>query len=158
MEYLSVVENEYEIERNKKGSFENRAGIFFALIGAICVYLFDKIKINELVQLLYTPLNIVILLKFIFGCMVYISLSFTLICLIKTITVRQHNNFEVKSIDEVLIAEDRMSALARIIFTYRDIIVQHREINEKRAETFKKSLYGVIIMLIAMVLCISLWE
>ncbi len=155
-EYFEVVRNEYEMERNKKLSFESRAGIFFALIGTVSVFLFDKVQIKEIVTLFSVPLTFSIWLKITTGFLVYLSLAFTMLFLIKTITVKQHNNFEVKNIDEVLLAEKRIDALARIIFTYRDIICQHRQINEDRAKTFKLSLYGVIIMLVSAIMYISL--
>lgn len=155
-EYFEVVRNEYEMERNKKLSFESRAGIFFALIGTVSVFLFDKVQIKEIVTLFSVPLTFSIWLKITTGFLVYLSLAFTMLFLIKTITVKQHNNFEVKNIDEVLLAEKRIDALARIIFTYRDIICQHRQINEDRAKTLKLSLYGVIIMLVSAIMYISL--
>ena len=155
-EYFEVVRNEYEMERNKKLSFESRAGIFFALIGTVSVFLFDKVQIKEIATLFSVPLTFSIWLKITTGFLVYLSLAFTMLFLIKTITVKQHNNFEVKNIDEVLLAEKRIDALARIIFTYRDIICQHRQINEDRAKTFKLSLYGVIIMLVSAIMYISL--
>ena len=155
-EYFEVVKNEYEIERNKKVSFENRAGIFLALIGTIGVFLFDKVQIKEIIPLFSVPLTFGVLMKIISCFLVYLSLAFTMLYLIKTITVKQHNNFEVRSIDEVLLAEKRINALARIIFTYRDIIGQHRQVNEDRAKTFRLSLYGLVVMLIATVIYISL--
>lgn len=155
-EYFEVVKNEYEIERNKKVSFENRAGIFLALIGTIGVYLFDKVQIKEIIPLFSIPLTFGILMKIISCFLVYLSLAFTMLYLIKTITVKHHNNFEVRNIDEVLLAENRINALTRIIFTYRDIICQHRQVNEDRAKTFRLSLYGVVVMLIATVIYISL--
>ena len=43
LEYLDIVKSEYETERNKKQSFENRAGLIMALLGAICIFLFEKV-------------------------------------------------------------------------------------------------------------------
>ena len=42
--YLEIVRSEYETERNKKQSFENRAGLIMALLGAICIFLFEKLN------------------------------------------------------------------------------------------------------------------
>lgn len=155
-EYFEVVKNEYEIERNKKISFENRAGVFLALIGTVSVFLFDKVQIKEIISLFHVPLTFIIWLKIVAGFCVYLTLTFAMLCLIQTITVKQHHNFEVKNIDESLLAENRLNAMAKIIFTYRDIICQHRQVNEKRAKTFKLSLYGVVIMLISAVVYISI--
>ena len=50
LEYLEVVKSEYNNERQKKGSFESRAGISFAFIGTLCVFLLDEIKISDIIR------------------------------------------------------------------------------------------------------------
>ena len=82
-EYLDIVRSECENERNKKVSFENRAGIFLALIGSFCVYLFDKIPFKDIFGMYNSTLSFNILIQIISGAMVYIALMFTLFCLIK---------------------------------------------------------------------------
>jgi len=44
LECLEVVMSEYKIERDKKQSFETRAGIIMALLGATCGIFFKTIK------------------------------------------------------------------------------------------------------------------
>lgn len=156
VEYLDIVKSEYETERNKKQSFENRAGLIMALLGAICIFLFEKVQLRAVFALMTIPLTFVDFLKIISGLGVYIGFLFTMIMIIQTITVKQHNNFEVKSIDEILLAEQRLPALCKIIFTYRDIIVQHRTLNETRATAFRKSLYGISATLISIIVYITL--
>lgn len=155
-EYLEIVKNEYETERNKKQSFENRAGLIMALLGAICIFLFEKVELSDIIALMTISLTFTDLIKIISGLAVYGSFIFTIIMIIKTINVKQHSNFEVKSIDEILLAEQRLVALCKIIFTYRDIIIQHRELNEKRAFAFRMSLYGISITLISIIVYITL--
>ncbi|MBQ9112006.1 MAG: hypothetical protein IJY08_00320 [Clostridia bacterium] len=155
-EYLEIVRSEYEIERNKKQSFENRAGLIMALVGAICIFLFEKVQLKEIFALMTAPLTFIDLTKIVSGLVVYGSFLFTIIMSIKTISVNKHNNFEVKRIDEELLSEQRAAALSRVIFTYRDIIVQHRELNEKRAKAFRKSLYGMAVTLVAVIIYITL--
>lgn len=155
-EYLDIVRSEYEIERSKKQSFENRAGLIMALIGATCIFVFEQVDLGNVFSLLFEPMTFVVFLKIISGVGVYVGFAFTMYMIIKTISIRQHNNFEVKNIDEELLGEKRVSALVRIIKTYRDIIIQHRNLNEKRADTFRKSLYGVTATLIAVVVYVTL--
>ncbi len=155
-EYFDIVKNEYEIERNKKQSFENRAGLILALLGAVGIFLFEHIDLKEVIILVTKSLNFLELMRIVLGFSIYISFLFTMVMIIKTITVKQHHNFEVKNIDEELIMEERTSSLIRLIFTYRDIIIQHRELNEIRAKTFRKSLYGICVTLITVIIYISL--
>ena len=103
-----------------------------------------------------TPLTFIELAKIISGLTVYVCFAFTMVMIVLTIIVKQHNNFEVRNIDETLLGEQRLLALCKIIFTYRDIIVQHRELNEKRAKAFRKSLYGICATLISVIIYISL--
>jgi len=155
-EYLDIVKSEYEIERNKKASFENRAGIILALLGAICIFLFEKVKIDEIIKLMKVSMTFIILIKIVSGFLVYGGFIFTMIMILETIIVKKHQNFEVKNINERLLAEKRIDALAKIIFTYRDIIVQHREMNEKRAKSFRRSLYGCLVTLVFTIIYISI--
>lgn len=156
VEYLEVVKSEYENERNKKQSFENRAGLIMALLGAICIFLFEQVKLSGIFQLMVAPINFLVLLKITSGLLVYISFGFTMVMIIKTIIVQKHDNFEVKGINEALLVEHRIGALCRIIFTYRDIISQHRERNELRAKAFRDSLYGVSVTLISIIVYVSI--
>ena len=156
VEYLDIVKSEYENERNKKQSFENRAGLIMALLGAICIFLFEKVQLKDIFSLMVIPLTFLDFIKIISGLAVYIGFLFTMIMIIKTIIVKQHHNLEVKSINETLLAEQRIVALCKLIFTYRDIILQHRDLNEKRAKAFRKSLYGISVTLISVIIYITL--
>lgn len=155
-EYLEIVRSEYETERNKKQSFENRAGLIMALLGAICIFLFEKVKLQDIISLMNTPLTFLELAKIISGLAVYVCFTFTMIMIVLTIIVKQHENFEVRNIDEALLGEQRIYALCRIILTYKSIIIQHRELNEKRAAAFRKSLYGICSTLVSIIVYISL--
>lgn len=151
-EYLEVVKSEYDIERAKKESFENRAGIVLALIGTLAIFVLEVVKLDEILSLFSTTLTFWIFLKIVSGLSVYGGFVFTVVNVFHTISTKQHPNFEVKSIDESLLQENRMNALARLILTYKNIIIEHRELNENRAKTFKKSLLGCIISIIALVI------
>lgn len=143
VEYLDIVRSEYEIERAKKQSFEDRAGLVMALAGALCIFLFEKVQLTDVSLLMMDVLTFFSFVKIITGWGVYLGFIFTMIMLIKTINVKKHSSFEVKNINDLLLGESRIVALCKIIFTYRDIILQHREMNEKRASAFRYSLYGI---------------
>ena len=156
LEYLEVVKSEYNNERQKKGSFESRAGISFAFIGTLCVFLLDEIKISDIIKIFNIPMTFIDFLKITSGLLVYLSLLISMFYLIKTIRTSQHSNFETNRIDEVLLAENRTDGVAKIIFTYRDVIKQHREANEKRAKYYQISLYSIAAMLISIIFYINI--
>lgn len=154
-EYLNIVRGEYEIERNKKQSFENRAGLILALVGAMCIFVFEQINLKTIFLLTGEPLTFVLLLRIISGVGVYVGFALTFVNVVRTINVKQYENFEVKSIDEELLGQPRAVALVQIIFTYRDIVTQHRTMNEKKAKTLRYSLYGIVVTLVAVVVYIT---
>lgn len=155
-EYFDIIKSEYETERNKKQSFESRAGLIMALLGAICIFLFEKVQLKDIFSLMTVPLTFLDFAIILSGLGVYVCFLFTMLMIIKTITIKQHDNFEVRSIDEALLREHRLTALCKIIFTYRDIIIQHRTLNELRAKDFRKSLYGISATLIFVIVFITI--
>lgn len=156
VEYFDIVKTEYDIERNKKQSFENRTGLIMALLGAVCIFLFEQVNLKDVLSLMVLPLNFLDMIKILSGLAVYVGFLFTMIMNIKTIIVKPHDNFEVKNINEELLVEQRLIALCRIVKTYRDIIIQHRKLNEERAKTLRKSLYGISITIVAVIIYITL--
>lgn len=155
-EYLEIMKNEYEIERNKKQSFESRSGLLLTLLSAICIFYFQNIKIADIINLFSQALTFILLLKIIVGCLVYFSFFFTFLAIIKTLRSKKHFNFEIKNINESLLAESRKDALARLIFTYRNIIVQHRSLNETRSNWYLASLYSTFVLLVSTLLYTSI--
>lgn len=155
-EYLDVVKSEYEIERSKKQSFESRSGLLLTLLGAIAIFYFQSIKLSDIFILLSKPLTFILLVKILSGCITYGTFIFTFISIIKTISAKKYDNFETEGINEQLLVENRINALARLIFTYREIIKQHRISNEKRAKWYIASLNSMLILLLSTILYISL--
>lgn len=155
-EYFEIVNIEYQNERNKKQSFESRAGLLLTLLSAICIFYFQSIKIKDVVLLFNQTLTFALLIKIISGIMIYVLFVLTFIAIIKTIATKRHNNFDVNNINEALLAEKKMDALARLIFTYCTIIKQHREINESRAKWYKIALCCTFGLLIATIIFTSL--
>lgn len=156
IEYIDVVKSEYENERNKKQSFENRAAPILTLLGAISFFILDAIHLKDIFLLMTLNLNFLSLVQIISGLLVYFAFLYSMIMIIETINIAQHNNFEIKNINESILIESRITAICKIIFTYRDIIIQHRELNEKRAQAFRKSLYGITTMFISVIIYISI--
>ena len=155
-ECLSVVKSEYETERNKKQSFEIRVGLIMTLAGSLMLVFLGQIQLKDVFPLMTDILTFINLIKIIAGWLVYLGFGYTMWMLVKTINVKPHDNFAVHLINESLLKEQRTLVLKRIIFTYRDLILQHRTINEKRAESFKRSLYSILVTFISGIVYITL--
>ena len=72
LEYLEIFKMEYEREFNKKQSFDNRAGLILTLLGAISIFLFEHIKINEIITLIKFPISFLNIIKAFSGLTVYV--------------------------------------------------------------------------------------
>lgn len=155
-EYLEVVKSEYQIERNKKQSFETRSGLLLTLLGAMSIFYFQSVKLTDIIHLFSQPLTFMLLMKILAGCCMYGAFVFSYIAILKTISARRHDNFETNGINEKLLLEDRLNALTRIIFTYREIIAQHRLSNEKRAKWYISSLKSTLVLLLSTIIYTSL--
>lgn len=164
IEYIKVVENEYTAERNKKNSFEMRAGFLFTFLGAIIIFLIQKVPFKTIVlgftmetcNCFLIIKSICVIIKSICGAFVYFFLVLTIIKLIELVNVKQHKNFEVKEIDENLLSQSKIEALYRLIVTYRDCIIHFREQNEKRAAALKRVLYYEFLMLAFLVIFVNI--
>lgn len=151
-EYLEIVKSEYEHELIKKQSFENRAGLILAFLGAVSVYLFENIHLKSILPLLSTSLTFLTFIEIVSLLGIYFAFIFTMYKVLSTISTKLLDNFQVKNIDEDLILEERFASLCRCIFTYRDIIIQNRELNEKKACSYKQSLYGISVMFVSIII------
>lgn len=154
-ECFDIVKSEYKIERNKKQSFENRAGFIITFLGVICVFLLGEVQLKEVFSLKTVSLTFLDFVKILSGLMVYACILFTMVMLIKTITIKPHANFDVRSINETLLEKERLTVLREIIFAYKKIIIQHRTQNELRAKDFRNSLYGLSATLIFIIIYIT---
>lgn len=148
---LEIVQKEYEIERAKRQSFETRAGIIITLLAAICVFMFEQINLIEIVCSFELPLTLHILLYDLSAAGVYVCFGFALYYAIKTIDVKVYNNFNVSAINEGFMGKPRLEGCIEITKSYRDIVIQHRQVNADSAKSLSNSfkcVIGVIVFLI----------
>lgn len=156
-EYIKVVENEYNAERNKKNSFETRAGILLTFLGAIIVFLMEKIHLlNTAFRFTAEECSCLLNLKSLIGLLVYVFLGLAIHKLIELISVRPHDSFDVSEIDEELLTNNKLEALCKLMFTYRDIVVSFRKQNEQRASALKFALYCVFSTLVCAVFYVNI--
>ncbi len=154
-EYLQTVKMEYGFERNKKVSFENRAGIMLTVYGGLALILFEKVKIRSIVDMFNINLTLLKLVNIISGILVYIFFTISLFLLSKIISVDKYRNFEVDQIDEKLMSEDNYIGTARLVLTYKEIILSHRTINEKKATNLKNAIRLILATLLSLMIYLS---
>ena len=153
-EYLEVFKKEYEFERVKKQSFENRAGIILTLITGIFTFLIKDLEVSSSFIKIFKAENLTIIsfLEFFDIIAMYTFFAFTSFYLIKIISIRSHDVYDVNC--EINYKENYNIILNDLLFNFKEIVNSHRENNEKRANYFKKSLIFLSITFI----CIFLYS
>ena len=151
LDCLEILQNEYNVERNKRQSFETRAGIIITLLAAICVFMFERINLIKILSQFEKPITMHLLVTDLSAIGVYMCFGLTLYYAIKTIEVKEYHNFNVSAINESFIGKPRLEGCILIIKNYRNIIIQHRQVNANSAKTLSrafKCMIGIIICLI----------
>lgn len=156
LDCLEVVQNEYDIERNKRQSFETRSGIVVTILAALCIFVFEKVNIPEILTLLTEPCTFLLALKILSGVAVYLGFIVSLVFAIKTVNVKEFDNFDVTQIKESLMGTPRIEGVIRLTMAYREIIIQHRNVNKKNADSLKRALIWVFVTFTSLVIYINL--
>lgn len=155
--YIEVLKKEYDLELAKKQSLETRAGFIFAFIATISTFLFDKVKLNFLFYTVTTVQPLIVNLKVIAGLGIYLTLGFIIYKTVKIITTGSQNAFNIDLITDERLNGNHIDELSNIIQTYKDIITQHRNRNEKRAIFLTHTLYAILILLVLIAIYFSIY-
>lgn len=156
-EYLEIVKEEYQIERGKRQSFESRAGIIITILTALCAFVFEKIKIKNIIELMMQKqCSFLNLLQIITGIVAYGAFMIALLYALKTINVRKYSNFNVAAIKEERIAKPVIAGCIELINNYKTIILDHRKENEKKAKYLKKAYISIFVSIIAIIIYVNI--
>lgn len=151
---LDIMLREYEIERGKRQSFENRAGIVMAVLAALALFVFEKVPLSALCSMAaQSPWPY----GKIFSCLLlYASFFFSLGYTINSLRTRTYDNFLVENVDEYMIGQKPLAGSIILIKEYREIIAQHREENQKVAYSLMNAMVFLCISLVSIALYINL--
>ncbi len=153
LEYLDVVKDEYMIERSKRQSFESRSNMVMTFIGVLSVFILSEVKLSSLFELCNVILTFYNLIKIISGFGIYIFLVITIYWIIKCTSVEKIGNFPVDKINSDLMATPKIEGIIQLALTYKEIVIEHRALNNSKALNLKNS----YISSIAMVCCIIVY-
>ena len=154
-EILETIKLEYQMERNKKNSFETRAGFIIAFLSAIIISVIEKFNLKNTINLFNINLTFGILIKILSGIILIISLIFICFSVFQMINIKFYNNLEIKEINDEFLKQSRKKLLKLLIFMYRDIIEQHRKLHKKNAEILKRIITILLIFLISFFFYVS---
>jgi len=146
-EVLEIMKFEYQIERNKKDSLEVRVGIIITFLSTIIAFMFEKINISDLFKLLNKNLDFFLLIKIVSGIIFYVSLILICRYAFKIINIERYDNFKAEIINKKFLKYNKVKILEKFIEMYSKIIVQHRNLNEKKAKNLEKMIFLFLIFL-----------
>lgn len=148
--FLQITKSEYDIERNRKTSVENRTMAFIAFVGSLFFYvlgnsnyvnnIFCWIRYENFNQYQLLVLTVAIIIKFI--CV--IALIYAVRCFIKVMSVNAYQCFPIEDfLNKTNCNKEYMSlALGK---KYCDIILQNRKNNQNKIDYYYKGLKSLIV-------------
>ena len=154
-EILETIKLEYQMERNKKNSFETRAGFIIAFLSAIIISVIEKFNLKNTINLFNVNLTFGILIKILLGIILIISLIVICFSVFQMINIKFYNNLEIKEINDEFLKQSRKKLLKLLIFMYRDVIEQHRKLHKKNAEILKRIITILLIFLLSFFFYVS---
>ena len=155
-ECLDIMIKEYEQERSKRQSFESRSSIIITVVAALSIFVLERVHISEIFGIISSDsLSFSQLVRIVSGTGVYLGFVLTLCFIIKTVRVEKIIALDVKQVNEKLIGKPRLEGITKLIITYREIILQHRELNEKKAQALRQALIWLVVSIISVAVFVN---
>lgn len=150
---FEFLKNEYNVERNKKASLENRAIGLLAVITAIVISLLSKDACSQWIELWKVPLCYQLFLKVtmsicaIGGCL---FACYYLCHIIKTKKLESAN--VVHFYDKDHMEQEKMKILKNLNAMYFSLIAEHSKANDKNAKRLELAYKSLLIMVLGTIL------
>lgn len=156
LDCLDVMKQEYERERSKRQSFETRAGLIITILAALCIFIFDRVNISDIIHLMTVPCSFLIFARILSGGTIYISFILSLYFVVKTVKVKEYCDLDVLAINEYFMGRPRIQGVIELTNAYRKITAQHRSVNNINAQSLQRSIFWVSIAILAIIIYINL--
>ena len=146
VDLVDVLQNEYNIERNKKVSIETRAGVFLTLLFAIIPSYFSVFVSVVNIYRSFTCLRcfkILLHLGFMIMCIL------TTLNLVSILLVKNYPNFNV---DQMFDSQGQTDINEWMCLHYKQLVSEYRKLNIENAIKLKDSIFYIMsIILITIV-------
>lgn len=155
LDCLDVMKQEYERERSKRQSFETRAGLIITILAALCIFIFDRVNISDMLHLMTAPCSFFVFAKILSGWTVYASFVLSLYFVVKTVKVKEYSNLNILAINEYFMGKPRIQGVIELTNAYRKITTQHRSVNSINAQSLQRSIFWMSIAILAIIIYIN---
>lgn len=154
-EYYLVAKNEYQQERSKKHSLENRAGVLFAFLGAIIAFVLDKVKLTDIFEICKEPISCSSVVQAISAFLFFVSILATFFFLWKVIDIVEVKSLNLNNVTNAMLKEKTSTGYYRFFKIYNAMYEDLNEKNNKKAKNLKYALISMMAMLLCLVIYIN---
>jgi len=142
---LSILQREFDIERERKSALETRTGILLTLTFAILTISISNIKIPKILNIEDSK---IMMLYFIYVLLLFILFVFSVSSIfffIKVLLLDKYKRMDVSTFNERLALHEKKATLPILIDKYREYIIFNQKTNDRKYESYKKGTISIII-------------
>lgn len=157
-ECLTVSIHEYNIERNKKDSFDNRAGLIITVLLAIILAIYNKIPFKIMIANLSSPITFIVLMQTMTTILIYFFLMLALYYSVKIISVKITENFDITIINTEFVRNAKIYSVSKLLEIYLTLTMIHRNKNKTFARQLARSQMFMIISIVLIIINLNLLQ
>jgi hypothetical protein len=155
---LSVIQNEYTNEADRKRDLETRSGIFIALLGALIGFYAGQINFSYFKN--YE--SSIELLFFIFVCIMslfpVVMLLFALKDLIDVLKIKEYQRIGLGGFSETSAMKEKSEIEFKLAIAYKSVVETNGKSNDEKAKQFKNGVNKIFIAVIGIIVFYILKE
>ena len=156
LECLDIVRKEYDYERNKQQSFENRSLIIVTFLCAMFAILFGRVKIIDVINYVTIPLTFYSMIRVVAGIIAYLGGIISLWLITQTIGVRKQCCYNVGALNEERLGTERVQMIVEQILVFERLVDELKEANNHKAITYSRALRTMLLTFFASVIYLSM--
>ncbi|KLU55473.1 hypothetical protein EL84_25870 [Paenibacillus sp. VT-400] len=136
---LTVIQAEYEYELERGRSIESRTGIFIAFLGALLVFMLEKLKLPKFTGKTYTLIEATpFVLSFLFFVGALLTILISVYMFIKVLSVKTHKRLKLSGFTAARANENENALATAIMVDYQQVVTRNNEVNTEKVLIFKK--------------------
>jgi hypothetical protein len=155
---LSVIQNEYTNEADRKRDLETRSGIFIALLGALVGFYAGQIDFSYFknpessIELLF------FILVSIFSLLPAVMMLFALKNLIDVLKVKEYQRIGLGGFSETSAKKPKDEIEFKLALSYKSVVETNGISNDEKAKQFKKGVNKIFIAVLGIIVFYLLKE
>lgn len=143
---FSVIQKEFDYERDRKGKLESKAGIILSLMIAIQTFLITNIKFPKDIVLtkMSTLISFIVLVILIVAIIVLFIIA--MINIIEVLKLNEYKQVDVATCNRELCQFPKDTTTMAFIEKYRDALIHNRSLNDSKSKNYQLAVTTVLLM------------